>query len=349
MSEPTLESEERQADRRLLVPIADTVTARDAVDYAVAQAGEGAIHLVVATGESHEGPREGETRAAQLLNRARAWAVEDARDVDLAIETAVIGEEEFLFAPADYARLFAEYVETHDLDAIILDPEYWYDTTAPLVESFTADLRERDIACEYPSTPRPARHERIAGRVNWNKILTVFVISFGFYVVLGDPFYWFDLVTGVAVAAIVAISFAQVTYGRSPRYPGSILRTIRFGIYIPYLVYEIVKANVIIALVILRPSMPIDPRMTRIRVRVDSGLPTLALANSITLTPGTLTVRAESHELIVHTLVPAAREDLFGGRLERAIRFVFYGRDAAAIPSPKERGEADVLDGGEDR
>lgn len=337
-----------KGDRALLVPLAETVTARDTVDHAVAQAGTGEIHLVVALGEGDEQYEDRRQDAEFLLQRAAAWAEEDARGQPLTIETHVLGAESYLFGPNDYARLFADCLDTHGLDAIVLDPEYWANTTAPLVESFRNEIEARGVTVETPVTPRPAQHERIVGRWDTSKVLTVFVISFGFYLVLGDPFYWFDIITGFAVAGIVALSLSHITYGQAPTYPRSAIRTVRFSLYIPYLVYEIIKANIVIAIVILRPSMPIDPRMTRVRMRVRGGLPTLALANSITLTPGTLTVRASSDELIIHTLVPSAREDLFGGRLERAIRFVFEGRAASAIPSPEEREDARVLERGED-
>lgn len=345
MSEHT-RGETRAEGRRLLIPLADTVTARDAVDYAVSEASHGSVHIVIAQGESST--REDDQEVEYLLSRARAWAEEDIEEAPVTIETGIIGGDRFLFAPGDYATLFADYMDEHALDALVLDPEYWSNTNAALVDSFRTELEGREIPVERPPIPRPQVHERIAGRWSLTKAVTVFAVSLGFYLILGDPFYWFDIVTGVAVAAITAITLSHVTFGREPIYPTSIYRTIRFGLYIPYLIWEIIKANVAIAIVILRPSMPIDPRMTRVRARVDSGLPTLALANSITLTPGTLTVRAEDQQLIVHTLLPVAREDLFGGRLERAVRFVFYGREAARIPTPRERDEADVIEAGED-
>jgi multicomponent Na+:H+ antiporter subunit E len=114
--------------------------------------------------------------------------------------------------------------------------------------------------------------------------------------------------------------------------------------YVPYLLYEITKANLQVAAVILHPRLPIAPRMTRLESAVWGSLPVTTLANSITLTPGTLTVRVEGRNLLVHSLVPASREGLFDGSLERAVRFVFYGRRAMSIASPRERGDAAVLD-----
>jgi multicomponent Na+:H+ antiporter subunit E len=54
-------------------------------------------------------------------------------------------------------------------------------------------------------------------------------------------------------------------------------------------------------------------------------------------------VRANDRDLVVHTLITGAREDRFDGGLEREVSFVFYGREAAGIPSPRERDEAEIL------
>jgi multicomponent Na+:H+ antiporter subunit E len=94
-----------------------------------------------------------------------------------------------------------------------------------------------------------------------------------------------------------------------------------------------------IAYVVLHPDLPIDPEMVEFDAAVWSALPVTTLANSITLTPGTLTVDVSRQHFTVHTLTGSSRDDLFSGALERAVRFVFYGRAAARIPSPVERQE----------
>jgi multicomponent Na+:H+ antiporter subunit E len=110
-------------------------------------------------------------------------------------------------------------------------------------------------------------------------------------------------------------------------------------LYVPYLLWEIAKANLAIAYVVLHPSLPIDPEMVEFDAAVWSALAVTTLANSITLTPGTLTVDVTQRHFTVHTLTPSSREDLFAGSLERAVRLVFYGRSIARIPSPIERRE----------
>jgi len=105
------------------------------------------------------------------------------------------------------------------------------------------------------------------------------------------------------------------------------------------LLKEIAVANLQIAYVVLHPDLPIDPEVVELRAAVWGDTAVTTLANSITLTPGTLTVSVTDRAFAVHSLTPGSRADLFDGGLERAVRFVFYGREAASIPTPRERGD----------
>ena len=351
MKETTQEQQGHNGDSNevVLFPLADTVTARRSLDYALDAVAGGTLHVVVALGgvsETPEGQSERE-QASALLRKAKAWKNETDTMGTVTMETAVLGEDAYLYGPRDYVSALESYAEDHAVTRIILDPAYRIDDMGPMVDSFDAVVQSSDLSVEIAPVSRPTERQGMASGFSPIRVGTLFVISLAFYLILGDPLYWFDWITGVAVAGIVAIMLSNVTFANAPDYPGSISRTIRFAMYVPYLIVEIIKANIAIAVVILRPSLPIDPQMTEVNVRVGNGLPLLAMANSITLTPGTLTVRANNQRLIIHTLVPSARSDLFGGRLERAVRFVFYGRGHAAIASPEERGDAKVIEGGD--
>ncbi|MFP8954034.1 monovalent cation/H+ antiporter subunit E [Natrialbaceae archaeon A-arb3/5] len=343
------------ADSRVLVPLSETITVRQTVGYAVQSGLEGAdsleVHLVVALpydAEVPEGHRQIEG-ARRLLSRAEQWIEEDAGNAPVTVETAVLGDDRYLFGPRDYAEAFESYATPRDIDCVVLDPEYKPGVTSSMLQPLERELSAVGFGYDEAPVERPARHERLVGEGTgqFDRYFALFWVSFGFYLILGDPTYWFDLVTGVAVAGIVSYSLANVTFSFPLDRVQSPMRTVRFGLYVPYLIWEIVKANLAISVVILRPSMPIEPVVTRVNTRVRSGLPLLALANSITLTPGTLTVRANDQRLMVHTLIPSAREDLFDGALERAVRFVFHGRGAGDIPSPRERGDTEIVGGDE--
>lgn len=343
------------AVERVLVPISETVTVRQTVGYAVQSGLERGdaleCHLAVVLPydeEMPEGRAQAET-ADRLLSRARNWVEEDAGEADVSIETAVLGTDQYLFGPRDYTEVLEAYATEHEIDRVVLDPEFQPGATAELLQPLERELEAVGLHHEEAPVERPARHERLVGvdTHRFDRLLATFVLSFGFYLVLGDPTYWFDLLTGLAVAGVVSVSLGHVAFSYPLDRVRSPIRVLRFFVYVPYLLWEIVKANIAVSIVILRPSMPIEPTLTRFNARVRSGLPLTALANSITLTPGTLTVRADDQRLLVHTLIPSAREDLFDGGLERGIRFVFYGRKAAGLVSPRERGDAEIVGGEE--
>jgi len=151
-----------------------------------------------------------------------------------------------------------------------------------------------------------------------------------------------DFATGAITAALVAALLGPISFNRQPDPSKLLTQTGRMAIYVPYLVWEIILANFQIAYVVLHPSLPIDTEMVRLEAAVWGDAPVTTLANSITLTPGTLTVSVSDRAFDVHSLTAGSRTDLLDGGLERAVRFVFYGRGSATIPSPAERG-----DGGE--
>jgi multicomponent Na+:H+ antiporter subunit E len=80
-------------------------------------------------------------------------------------------------------------------------------------------------------------------------------------------------------------------------------RVIQVLIYFSWLAIEIVKANISVIVRVLGPSHAINPDVVRIRTNVQSDLGRALFANSITLTPGTVTLDTDGDILVVHTLV----------------------------------------------
>jgi multicomponent Na+:H+ antiporter subunit E len=103
----------------------------------------------------------------------------------------------------------------------------------------------------------------------------------------------------------------------------------RFMIYLPWLFYRVLISNLHTAFVILHPKMPIDPVMIRYRTRLTNSEAVTVLANSITLTPGTVTTEAAPGELTVHTLDSESSRDLTSKRLEDKIAWIFEKRGSA--------------------
>lgn len=340
----------------VIVPVEPTSTLRSTVAHVAERAaadGAPAIHLVEIA-SWRDGDPESDDRAAaaaRVLERVSAWASADLDDseapgaADVEVVTAVLGADDYLFGADDYARVLAEYAEGVGADRVVLDPEYTPVGNTTLLQPLEFELSNTSLSVETAPVDRPTRRERLRTETSTGRFAALFGLSLAFYLLLGDPTYPFDLVTGVATAVVVSITLSRVSLDSNPAIPRTPMRIVRGTIYVPVLLFEIVKANLVVARVILDPRLPIEPSMNRMRVIVGSGLPLMTLANSITLTPGTLTVRARDSDLYVHSLVPWAREGLFDGSLERWTRFVYYGRRSARLPTPRERDDVAILQG----
>lgn len=82
----------------------------------------------------------------------------------------------------------------------------------------------------------------------------------------------------------------------------------RFLLYLPWLMKEVLVANLEVAKVILDPKMPISPRMVVFHGSQKTDLGRVIYANSITLTPGTITTGVEGQEFQIHALRAADLE-----------------------------------------
>ena len=74
-------------------------------------------------------------------------------------------------------------------------------------------------------------------------------------------------------------------------------------LYVGYFLKELVKANLQMAAIVLSPRLPVEPAIVATRVRLTHPVARLLLANSITLTPGTLSVEMKGDTLYVHWVV----------------------------------------------
>jgi multicomponent Na+:H+ antiporter subunit E len=346
--------------RRILVPVGDTVTMRNTVAYVVREGvggtdaagvdngdGERELHFVFpVTWQNRDLNADAADSADALLDRVRAWiredlGLDDDEKLPIQVTTAVIGADEFLFSPRDYAEALCEYARDHELEHVVLDPEYRPGSRTALLEPLAVELvRLGEVTQEEAPVERAVRGRRLLDRTaDAGAVATVFGLCFLFYQVLGGFAGTFDYVTGALSAGIAAAVFSGITFDQGVSPPHALRATARSALFVPYLFWEIAKANLGVAYVVLSPSMPIDPSVERFRPALPVGLPAASLANSITLTPGTVTVEVRDGQFHVHALTGSARDGLFEGGLERAVRFVFFGRDAARIPSPRDRGQ----------
>ncbi len=158
-----------------------------------------------------------------------------------------------------------------------------------------------------------------------------------------------ELLIGLAVGMPIAFVFRGFYTETVPA--GEIVRSVPWiAVYAGLFLRELLTANVDVARRVLAPSMPIEPRVIEIPLRVETDLAVTTIANSISLTPGTLTMDYDDdrNSLYVHAIAGADRESIVAPirRWEDYALRIFdedLGPDAPVPRRPRD----DAFDGGE--
>lgn len=134
------------------------------------------------------------------------------------------------------------------------------------------------------------------------------LLLFGFWLVLSGMFDGLHLGLGVVCTAAVAwlsqqMQLVSLHEGADETHHLAATALHRQFLYSIWLLGEIAIANWQVLKIVLDPKMPIDPALIRFDSSVTSDLGITILANSITLTPGTITVEVEQGEFLIHALV----------------------------------------------
>ena len=153
------------------------------------------------------------------------------------------------------------------------------------------------------------------------------VVLFLFWIVLSGKFDAFHLTVGALSAAGIAAATARL--GRlTPRVSGHHAHTWdHWPFFLPWLAWQIVLSAVQVAKIVLHPDLPISPRVVKFRCRLPNNVAHLTLANSITLTPGTVTVDLHDDEYTIHAMTQKAGDNLIPkrgeGEMQRHVRNLF--------------------------
>jgi multicomponent Na+:H+ antiporter subunit E len=154
-------------------------------------------------------------------------------------------------------------------------------------------------------------------------ILRVFSLAaalFLFWLALSGHFTPFLIASGAIVAVVVALLGLRSDYSDEEGHPVEYL--LRGLVYWPWLVVEIAKSAWTVARIIVDPRLPISPRLIRTRASQRTAVGVATYANSITLTPGTITVEVNrrDQEFLVHALTKESAEGVEEGSMDRRVR-----------------------------
>jgi len=154
------------------------------------------------------------------------------------------------------------------------------------------------------------------------RYLYTFLIMMGFWILLSGKFDLFHLTLGVISSALV--SFLSTDLFMYEKGKNRLSTGLRFILYLPWLLYQIVLSTMHVTFLALHPKMKdqIDPTIVTFKTKLKSNLAKVALANSITLTPGTITIRVEDQVFYVHAISRKAAAGL-PGEMEDRLAKVF--------------------------
>ena len=132
------------------------------------------------------------------------------------------------------------------------------------------------------------------------KKLVLGIISFLCWMVLTWTLYLPSLLVGLVVSIFIALWFGDVFVERAKNF-FQIKRLAYLLYYIPLFTYYCLLANFDVAYRVLHPALPIEPGIVKVKTTLTNTTAKVALANSITLTPGTLSVEmTDDGYLYVH-------------------------------------------------
>ena len=150
------------------------------------------------------------------------------------------------------------------------------------------------------------------------RFVSAVLFLFGFWLVLSGHYTPFLVFMGFLTALGVvwlARRMGLVDYEGHPIHLGH--RAL--FIYWPWLLREIVKSGWEVTLIILNPRLPISPTLVRFGPSQRTDVCLTTHANSITLTPGTISVEVGRSEFLVHAVTAAGAEGIQAGEMDRRV------------------------------
>ena len=135
-----------------------------------------------------------------------------------------------------------------------------------------------------------------------NSIIGMIFLLIVFWLLILEEFALWKLLIGIAGSVLIVLFMKDFVLDRKLRFVLNIKNILRVFKYILALIKEIVIANIQVAQIVLAPKMKIAPALVKFKGKVKKETSKAVLGNSITLTPGTLTVDIDGDNYAIHGL-----------------------------------------------
>lgn len=146
--------------------------------------------------------------------------------------------------------------------------------------------------------------------------VSLFAVLFGMWLVWSG--HYTPLLIGLGVVSCAGVVLLCHRMGIVDREGLPLDLTWRTLAYVPWLTVEVVKSNLDLVRRVLTAEMPISPEIFEVKTSQKTDLGRVTYANSITLTPSTVTLEATSDgRIVVHAVAREIADDLRGGEMDR--------------------------------
>ena len=129
--------------------------------------------------------------------------------------------------------------------------------------------------------------------------LLLFILTFFIWSLLTWPLDGQHLIIGILISAFISFMTRDMFVRKSDGVK-SATRYLWFFSYLPLFIWECIKANIDVAYRVTHPNLPINPGIVKVKTTLKSDTGLTFLANSITLTPGTMSVDIDREKGIIY-------------------------------------------------
>ena len=176
----------------------------------------------------------------------------------------------------------------------------------------------------------PERHRSVRSVViKATALLALWLLFSGHYDV-------FHISAGVISVGLIMLLNRELF--RVRLFPGDIHREIKISAVFPYvfwLLKEIIIAAIGVARIVLSPKMPVDPSLLEFHAELPNAGSQTILANSITLTPGTITIDITHGVFLVHAITDSASANLAEGVMPARVAHLYRDDESGEVTDVK--------------
>ena len=175
-----------------------------------------------------------------------------------------------------------------------------------------------------PYTPLTSYHpvfsQRRLGQVR--HFVFTFILLFLFWLLLSGHYDLFHIAIGFFCCLLISYTSSDLLFVHVGTDDTHMIIP-RLLTYIPWHLYQIIISNIYLAKLVFSPLSRLNPRILSYQSKLTNGLALVTFANSITLTPGTITIDLDEGTFYVHAIDDKVADDLLSGEMEDRIDKVF--------------------------